>query len=213
MKALDAKKTAMKKGGGGGPGGGRGGRGGGRGGHSGGHGGGVQLERNTWIGLVDHLRRGELLPVVAFTFSRARCDANAASLTSMNLTSEREKNEIRHFFDRCAQRLTKADQKLPQVRTRAEVSFLGVESACYSTCDCVVCFRGKLCDAAAGLIAVSRGHHQVTQMSDLLSRGVGVHHSGVLPILKEVIELLFQRGLVKVSGGTCLLTQAETREN
>lgn len=35
-------------------------------------------------------------------------------------------------------------------------------------------------------------------MSEHLQRGVGIHHSGVLPILKEVVELLFQRGLVKV---------------
>lgn len=35
-------------------------------------------------------------------------------------------------------------------------------------------------------------------MRDLLSRGVGVHHGGLLPIVKEVVELLFARGLVKV---------------
>lgn len=32
----------------------------------------------------------------------------------------------------------------------------------------------------------------------LLKRGVGIHHSGLLPILKEVVEILFQAGLVKV---------------
>jgi len=31
----------------------------------------------------------------------------------------------------------------------------------------------------------------------LLKRGIGIHHSGLLPILKEVIEILFQEGLVK----------------
>ena len=56
-------------------------------------------------------------------------------------------------------------------------------------------------------------------MRGLLKRGIGVHHSGILPIIKEVrreishcwllmfpttwcaqvVELLFQRGLVKVS--------------
>ena len=35
-------------------------------------------------------------------------------------------------------------------------------------------------------------------MGDLLKRGIGTHHSGILPILKEVVEMLFQRGLVKV---------------
>jgi hypothetical protein len=31
-----------------------------------------------------------------------------------------------------------------------------------------------------------------------LQRGIGLHHSGLLPILKEAIELLFQEGLLKV---------------
>ena len=32
----------------------------------------------------------------------------------------------------------------------------------------------------------------------MLRRGIGVHHSGLLPIVKEVIEILFQEGLLKV---------------
>lgn len=36
-------------------------------------------------------------------------------------------------------------------------------------------------------------------MRHLLKRGIAVHHSGILPILKEVTEMLFSRGLVKVS--------------
>jgi superfamily II RNA helicase len=39
---------------------------------------------------------------------------------------------------------------------------------------------------------------QVSNILPLLKRGVGVHHSGLLPILKEVIEILFQEGLIKV---------------
>ncbi|KAH8099717.1 antiviral helicase [Cristinia sonorae] len=39
---------------------------------------------------------------------------------------------------------------------------------------------------------------QIRRMRDLLSRGIGVHHGGLLPIVKEVVELLFARGLVKV---------------
>ncbi|XP_024104012.2 superkiller complex protein 2 isoform X2 [Pongo abelii] len=38
---------------------------------------------------------------------------------------------------------------------------------------------------------------QVLHMSELLNRGLGVHHSGILPILKEIVEMLFSRGLVK----------------
>lgn len=38
---------------------------------------------------------------------------------------------------------------------------------------------------------------QVEQLLPLLKRGIGIHHSGLLPLLKEIIELLFQEGLIK----------------
>ncbi|KAF3765507.1 hypothetical protein M406DRAFT_78310, partial [Cryphonectria parasitica EP155] len=38
---------------------------------------------------------------------------------------------------------------------------------------------------------------QLTHILPLLERGIGVHHSGLLPILKETIEILFQEGLIK----------------
>ena len=33
---------------------------------------------------------------------------------------------------------------------------------------------------------------QVQTILPLLKRGVGIHHGGLLPILKEIIEILFQ---------------------
>lgn len=39
---------------------------------------------------------------------------------------------------------------------------------------------------------------QINNLLPLLERGVGVHHSGLLPILKETIEILFQESLIKV---------------
>lgn len=38
---------------------------------------------------------------------------------------------------------------------------------------------------------------QVEHILPLLKRGIGIHHGGLLPILKEVIEILFQEGLLK----------------
>ncbi|KAL0083768.1 rRNA-processing arch domain-containing protein [Phycomyces blakesleeanus] len=39
---------------------------------------------------------------------------------------------------------------------------------------------------------------QIQQLLPLLRRGIGVHHGGLLPIMKETIEVLFQEGLLKV---------------
>uniref|UniRef100_A0AAR2JB96 SKI2 homolog, superkiller viralicidic activity 2-like n=1 Tax=Pygocentrus nattereri TaxID=42514 RepID=A0AAR2JB96_PYGNA len=108
-------------------------------------------DRAIWQTLLNYLSQRQQTPVVAFTFSRTRCDDNARSLTSLDLTSSVEKNEIHSFFQSSLSRLRGGDRQLPQVL-----------------------------------------------LSDLLKRGIGVHHSGILPILKEVIEMLFSRGLVKV---------------
>uniref|UniRef100_A0A672ILF3 SKI2 homolog, superkiller viralicidic activity 2-like n=1 Tax=Salarias fasciatus TaxID=181472 RepID=A0A672ILF3_SALFA len=110
-------------------------------------------DRAVWLTLLHFLSQRQQTPVVAFTFSRTRCDENARSLDSMDLTSSVEKAEIHSFFQKSLSRLRGGDRQLPQV---------------------------------------------ILLMRDLLKRGIAVHHSGILPILKEVIEMLFSRGLVKV---------------
>jgi hypothetical protein len=39
---------------------------------------------------------------------------------------------------------------------------------------------------------------QYYQIYDLLCRGIAFHHSGLLPLLKEIIEILFSKGFVKI---------------
>uniref|UniRef100_A0A673HAB0 Helicase SKI2W-like n=1 Tax=Sinocyclocheilus rhinocerous TaxID=307959 RepID=A0A673HAB0_9TELE len=109
-------------------------------------------DRAVWQTLLSYLSQRQQTPVVAFTFSRTRCDENARSLTSLDLTSSIEKSEIHSFLQKSLTRLRGGDRQLPQILL----------------------------------------------MRDLLKRGIGVHHSGILPILKEIIEMLFSRGLVKV---------------
>ncbi|KAJ1362971.1 hypothetical protein KIN20_022712 [Parelaphostrongylus tenuis] len=110
-------------------------------------------DKNVYISLIDFLRTSEQLPMVVFVFSRKRCDENAQSLSSMDLTNaEVEKFHIKTFFSQCTSRLKGSDKELPQVHL----------------------------------------------VKDLCLRGFAVHHSGILPILKEVVELLFQKGYVKV---------------
>jgi len=38
---------------------------------------------------------------------------------------------------------------------------------------------------------------QIQMMLPLLKKGIGVHHGGLLPIVKESVELIFQEGLIK----------------
>lgn len=53
-------------------------------------------------------------------------------------------------------------------------------------------------NAVALLPEADRELPQIVHLLPLLKRGIGIHHSGLLPILKEVIEILFQEGFLKV---------------
>ena len=53
-------------------------------------------------------------------------------------------------------------------------------------------------NAIINLAEEDRQLPQIANLLPLLRRGVGVHHGGLLPILQEVIEILFQEGLIKV---------------
>ena len=53
-------------------------------------------------------------------------------------------------------------------------------------------------NALGGLNDEDKQLPQIGHILPLLRRGIGVHHGGLLPLLKEVIEILFQEGLIKV---------------
>lgn len=109
-------------------------------------------EQYIWTGLIDFLKRNNKMPVVAFTLSRNRCDANVVALKSVDLNTAKEKGAVQKFFLQCLAKLKPPDRTIPQVLA----------------------------------------------LKDALERGIGVHHSGILPILKEIVEMLFQNGLVKL---------------
>ena len=43
-----------------------------------------------------------------------------------------------------------------------------------------------------------KNNSQITEIKELLQYGIGIHHSGLLPLLKETIEILFSHGLIKI---------------
>ncbi|KAG9303555.1 hypothetical protein G9A89_018451 [Geosiphon pyriformis] len=53
-------------------------------------------------------------------------------------------------------------------------------------------------NAISSLSDDDRNLPQIDAILPLLKRGIGIHHSGLLPFLKEVTEILFQEGLIKV---------------
>ena len=52
-------------------------------------------------------------------------------------------------------------------------------------------------NAIASLSADDQQLPSVEALLPLLRRGIGIHHGGLLPILKEIVEILFSEGLIK----------------
>ena len=82
-------------------------------------------DRNIWLSLIEMLRKKEKLPVVAFTFSRKRCDDNADQLSSLDLTTASEKSLIHVFIQKSVARLKGPDRNLPQVSLYMNFLFYG----------------------------------------------------------------------------------------
>ena len=53
-------------------------------------------------------------------------------------------------------------------------------------------------NALATLSDIDKNLPQIQSMLPFLLQGIGIHHGGLLPLLKEVIEILFQENLIKV---------------
>jgi len=110
----------------------------------------LEFPRTTHLDLVKEIRR-HYLPCLFFTFSRRRCEVNAA--------------ELGEQFDF----LTGAEKK--RVHDVIEHHL-----------------------ARHGRTTVPRLSH----LRSLLGRGIGYHHAGLLPVVKDIVEDLFEQRLIKV---------------
>ncbi|QRW24572.1 antiviral helicase SKI2 [Rhizoctonia solani] len=112
-----------------------------------------QQDKNLWVHLVGHLKKKNLLPVVIFTFSKKRCEENAGTLSSTDLSDAKERSEIHLVWEKA--------------------------------------------------LGGSKGRNGQKVAPNCADAGFAesrdwVHHGGLLPLVKEVVEILFARGLVKV---------------
>jgi len=62
-------------------------------------------DKNLYVHLLGHLRKKALLPVVVFTFSKKRCEENAATLTNADLCTSIEKSEVHVAVEKALSRL------------------------------------------------------------------------------------------------------------
>ncbi|CAI5528035.1 unnamed protein product [Closterium sp. Naga37s-1] len=166
---------------------GAGGGGPGGGGAGGGGGGGKKGEESDIYKIVKMIMQRQYDPVIVFSFSRADCEALALQMSRMDLNDDDEKTLIDGIFRNAIDSLAEEDKKLPQM-SRMDLNDDDEKKLIEET------FRNNAIDSLA---EEDKKLPQVNSMLPLLRRGIGIHHSGLLPLLKEVIEILFQEGLLK----------------
>lgn len=125
-------------------------------------------DKHLYVHLLGHLRKKELLPVIIFTLSKKRCEENAATLTNQDLSTSGEKSAIHVTIEDALSRLK--GTKIDIQETSRSWPILGSD----------------------------RKLPQISKMRDLLSRGIGVHHGGLLPLVKEVYSFQFWEPLTVI---------------
>ena len=145
--------------------------------------------------LIGTLGKKQLLPVAFFCFSKKRyddehiyidvwstiymqspyrCDSSVDGTGGIDLTTSAEKHTIHSFVEKCLTRLKEGDRQLPQVSASFHQEYVK------DTNELKLCLK-------------------IRRLRDLMRRGLAVHHAGLLPIMKEVVEMLFCQGYIKVT--------------
>lgn len=121
--------------------------------------------------LIAVLHERELYPLIVFSFSRRECEAYAQHLSGGG--------------------------KGKKAKLKASKPGSPAHDIDFNSADEKAAVRSIFHAALQCLDEADRRLPCIDSMLPMLERGVGVHHSGLLPILKEVVELLFQENLVK----------------
>ena len=130
------------------------------------------------IKLIKALYREKFCPAIVFSFSKRECEKNALELYKYKPL---QKSKFQ----------SKNNKKKPNQETKEKIIDFNTDEE-------------KQEIEKIYFEAISKLSEDDQQMSNiqnfllLLKRGIGVHHGGMLPILKELVEILFQQGLIKV---------------
>jgi superfamily II RNA helicase len=165
------------------------------------------------VELVRQLHQKQLLPAIYVIFSRKGCDRAVEELNKLDLVTAAESQEIllRVLFFLLAgnpelqeQLLTYLNETNPILREKF-FNFLGnQENADVELVEFLLQddrAKQQILQFLASNSEIAR-----TEQVEPLTRGIATHHAGLLPAWKELVETLFELGLVKIVFATATLS-------
>lgn len=162
--------------------------------------------------VVEQLRERDFLPAIYVIFSRKGCEQAVQSLPGLNLVTLEESQAIqltllRFFLGND-----------PDLRDRLRRDW---RETFPDFCQQILAFLGQPESEREALLTLFQAQPETTRQLwqwlaqscpmirfdqiEPLIRGLAVHHAGVLPSWKELVERLFEQGLIKVVFATATL--------
>lgn len=163
--------------------------------------------------VVKQLRDRDLLPAIYVIFSRRGCDKAVESLSDIVLVTPDEAKAIyRYLLDFFlkdspylqSQLLTACERDAPELHTALIDYFQDLPGAADRLLQFLV-DKPNLKTALFEYVAQASELVRSYQVEPL-TRGIAAHHAGILPLWKEMVEKLFEQGLVKVVFATATLS-------
>lgn len=105
--------------------------------------------------LTEHLRDNEMLPAIAFVFSRKNVEKLAHEITTNLLEDD---SKIPYIVRRECEQIVR---KFPNFKEYLELP-------------------------------------EYNELVSLLEKGIGIHHSGMIPVLREIVELMISKRYIKL---------------
>ncbi|VDM31683.1 unnamed protein product [Hydatigera taeniaeformis] len=154
-----------------------------------------------WSGLIRMLQEHELMPVIVFCFSRAKINNLVQCLDSIDLLNKCRSSSFLFFSWPCY-KISRTNKRLKAVMSRNQMyrnnrgySLLFINLKPSEKNKVVTFLRAAIGPRLKGSDKLLS---QVILVRSLTLRGIAIHHAGMLPLLKEVVEMLFQQGLVRI---------------
>ena len=162
--------------------------------------------------VVRQLQEKDMLPAIYIIFSRRGCDKAVDTIEGLRLVSNREARQIEsillYFFlvnniDLQTALLDYFAKENPQLKELLQDYLANNENAESNLADYLDANPNQkyllwqfLCDRS-----------QIARIEQIepLMRGIASHHAGLLPAWKELVEKLFEQGLVKIVFATATL--------
>ncbi|ACK65351.1 DSH domain protein [Rippkaea orientalis PCC 8801] len=162
--------------------------------------------------VIKQLEKQDLLPAIYVIFSRRGCDQSVQRLEGITLVNPEEAHALQYnlltFF--LAENPRLQESLLEAVKTENPPLYqplLDFLSSPIPDAD-LFDYLARDQETKLHLFQLLATTSQLVRSDQLepLTRGIAVHHAGILPVWKELVEQLFEAGLVKVVFATATLS-------